>query len=287
VTAASYFQVEDTPLLLAGEGHGALAALRGLSRVFGDIALFTGDRELRRAAPSAPVRASIDKAPERLIVLAGYREILPAALVEERCIINVHYALLPRYRGLHSVVWALLNDEPEIGLSVHRVDAGIDSGDIIHQYGIAIDDTFTSRDVMAALDHHIAERLGEVIAGFLSGARQPQSQDASQATWVPRRNQDDCLIDFSETHRQLDLFFRALVAPYPLPQIRAREGRFEVSDHRLIERDYRTHLGRVVNLDDGAWIKTRDGFLVARTLRAIDGTERPAQEVLRLGERLA
>lgn len=287
VTMTTKIAVEDTPVLLAGDGHGAIAALRGLSRAFGEIALVTGDREVRRAAPKAPVRASIEEAPEQLVVLAGYKKILPRALVEKRCILNVHYALLPRYRGFHSVVWALLNDEAEIGLTVHLVDAGIDSGDVIHQYGISIDDTTTSRDVMAALDDHVAEHLGEVVAGFVAGERKPTPQDTMQATWVPRRNQDDCLIDFSDTHRQLDLFFRALVAPYPLPQIHAREGRFEVTEHQLIARDYLTHLGRVVNVDDGAWIKTRDGFLVVRTLRAPDGTERPAQEVLRLGERLA
>lgn len=275
-------------LLFAGEGHGAVAALRGLSRRFDRIALLTRDPDVSALAPTAPRRASVASAPEALVVMAGHKGVLGPNDLAGRRVLNVHYSLLPAYRGLHSVVWALLNDEPEIGLSVHCVDAGIDSGDVIHQHAYSVGETTTAWDVMEALDVHVAERLGDVVAAWLDGDLTPRAQDAERATWVTRRNLDDCLIDFDAGHRLLSLTFRALVEPYPLPRIRARGKALEVTAHRLVLRDYGLPTGRIVNVDaDGAWIKTRDGLLVVQGLRDPDGhAPVDPRHALRPGQRL-
>ncbi|MGB3739798.1 MAG: hypothetical protein WA948_10665, partial [Pontixanthobacter sp.] len=112
-------------------------------------------------------------------------------------------------------------------------------------------------------------------------------QDHDRATWVPRRNLDDCLIDFTENAAFLDRFFRALVAPYPLPAIQCRGVRYEVTRHRLVHRPYRVTNGRVVNLaPDGAYITIADGLLVVAELRDESGRIYAPSAILRMGDRL-
>jgi methionyl-tRNA formyltransferase len=277
----------DGAILLAGHGHGAHAAFDGLARVFSKIDLLGADDALA-ARTTGRCHDTLRTAPHDVVVMAGHRDIVPPDELARRVFINVHYSLLPKYRGLHSVVWAILNDEPELGCSVHLADAGIDSGPLLHQHAIPRPDGMTSHEAMERLNAHVAAELGHVVHRFLAGEIKPSPQDHAAATWVPRRNLDDCLIDFTETHRQLALFFDALVEPYPLPQIRCSAGRFEIVEHDLVARDYRTHLGRVVNVDAaGAWIKIREGLLVVKRLRPLGGATVDAAEVLRPGERLA
>lgn len=54
-------------------------------------------------------------------------------------IINIHYSLLPKYRGYHSTVWAIINDEKYLGLTIHEMSEYIDDGDIIYQYKVEND----------------------------------------------------------------------------------------------------------------------------------------------------
>ena len=151
-----------------------------------------------------------------------------------------------------------------------------------------MDDSLTSADLMRRFNAHVAERLGDVFHDALTGKITPRAQDHREATWVARRDADDCLIDFTRSNRYLSLFFRALVDPYPLPQIVCAKGRFEITSHRLVRRDYEGGEGRVVHIDgEGGWIKVCEGLLIVRELRATDGSLHAAGRVLKRGERLA
>lgn len=276
-------------IVLIGEGHGGKAALAGLRKRFDRIDLVTSDKELEQFANGACTNVqTLGGSSAPIAVLAGSRTIITEAELALRPIFNVHYSLLPKYRGLHGVVWAMLNDEPEIGLSVHRVNPQIDHGEILYQYALTLSETMTSRDVMTALNEHIAEHLGQVIREFMGGDRGTVPQDESLATWVAGRNRDDCLIDFDEHNRYLALFFRALADPYPLPQLICAKGRFEVLEHRILHRPYRAQNGRVVNVTPpDAYIKTAEGVLIVSKLRGENGKIVAASDVLPAGTRLA
>ncbi|MGB7407544.1 MAG: formyltransferase family protein [Pontixanthobacter sp.] len=275
-------------IVLIGKGHGAHAALHGLRLAFTNIDVVTDDPELiDMLQDNEAVKTFLDDSDAPIGVMAGSPEILSAEVLDKRPIFNVHYALLPRYRGYHPVVWAMLNDEAEVGLTVHRADPDIDHGPVLYQYALPITETTTSRDLMLGLNDHVAQTLGPVLRKFCDGSLETRKQDEGSAIWVPKRNRDDCLIDFDEPHRFLSLFFRALVEPYPLPALICRRGRFEVLQHRLISRDYRAHNGRVVNVSgDDAYIKTADGLLVVSELRDENGKSVPAGSILKIGARL-
>lgn len=274
-------------IFFMGAGHGGKAALRSLLTEFPVLEIVTLDEDLRALARQGDiVHNSITAIEAKFGVMSGHNTLISPELIARKTILNVHYSLLPRYRGMHPVVWALLNLEPEVGLTVHLVDEGMDAGPIIHQHQIVYQNE-TSWELMQVFDDYVARELGQITTAFLAGRLSPVTQDKRFATWVPRRNIDDCLVNFLWPADRLRAFFRALVRPYPLPAILVRGQRYEISSAVVVERPYFCDVGRVLNVDaEGAWLKCADSLLVVRKLIDSGGVEHVAQGFLRAGMRL-
>jgi len=278
---------EEPKILFVGEGHGAHSAFRSLAKEFNNIYVLSGiDPKLDALAASDKLHPVLTHEGFDLIVTAGYRHKFPNELIEKIVLINIHYALLPRFRGLHSLVWAMLNHEPKIGLTMHIVNGEFDAGPILHQYAVDHHKQ-TSWEFMHLFDDYVEGNLGRVVRGYWEGDIQPMPQDSEQAVWCCRRNLDDCKIDFNASNKDLEVFFRALVKPYPIPFLLVKGISYGVVEYEIKTRYYTVPVGRVVNVDKhGAWIKVRDGFLVVKTLESPEGTLLPAEKVLKLGMRL-
>ena len=275
-------------ITLAGNGHGCIACLKGLLPYYPNLNVVTEDEDVEALVQGqGKVYRTIEESPDAVVICSGWSDLVTEKTLAEKTVLNIHYSLLPKYRGLHSVVWALLNDEPEIGLTVHLIDKYIDNGDIIYQYAKKVEENNISWDFMTHFNNHITENIGALMQDFIAGKITPQKQDKTQATWVPKRNLDDCKIDFTMSHRQLELFFRSLVRPYPVPHIVVRGQRVEITKYKLVKADYFTTLGRVVNIDEeGAWIKTQEGLLVVEECYTEEkGAFSPAS-LLKMGQRL-
>lgn len=251
---------------LFGNGWGAVAACNGLLKASFEVLILSRDIELEAAGALYSV-ASMETLEGALMVFAGYKRIVPASVLEKNTCINVHYSLLPKYRGFHSTVWAILNDEPELGLTVHLMDAFIDNGDILAQYKVKNDYLSTSTAYMQKFNAYIAEHLGTIVRDFIDGKITPSVQDKTLASWVGKRSLEDCRIDFNQPIKYLKAFFRALVPPYPLPFFDSGGMRYHVTDVFFFPSGVITHIGRILNIDDeGLWIKVQDGYLVIKRL---------------------
>lgn len=247
---------------LAGNGWGAIAACKGLLRASFEVSLFENDPDLEiLGAKAAPV--SMEDLEGAVIVFAGYKRVVPVHILDKNVCINVHYSLLPKYRGFHSTVWAILNDEPELGLTVHLMNEFIDDGPILAQYRVKNDSVSTSTHYMQLFNSYVADHLGEILRDYIKGSIKPQPQDKSLASWVGKRNLDDCRIDFNQPIRYLKAFFRVLVSPYPHPFFEFHGERYWVTKVRFFDSAVVTHTGRILNIDDeGIWIKVGDGYMI-------------------------
>jgi methionyl-tRNA formyltransferase len=274
-------------ILFVGEGHGAHAAYLSLKKQFDLVYVLGGiDPALEALTTSDYVSAIMTHEGFDLIVTAGYRHKYPSELIKKIPIINIHYALLPRFRGLHSLVWAMLNHEPKIGLTIHIVNEAFDAGPILYQYAVAHEKQ-TSWEFMALFDQHVHDYLGQVVQDYWTGNIQPKPQNDEEALWCCRRNQEDCRIDFHATCKDLEVFIRALVKPYPLPYLLIKETPYQLIASELKTRPYNIPVGRVVNVDaQGAWIKIQDGFLIVKRLESPQGEIIAAEQLLKLGMRL-
>lgn len=130
-------------------------------------------------------------------VVVAYGRILPASFLNAYRFgaINVHFSLLPKYRGAAPVNWAIVNGEAKTGVTTMQMDAGLDTGDIILQTETAIGDEETSVELMTRLADVGAELLAETLGGIESLPRFPQNHDG--ATFAPIMKKEDGLIDWT------------------------------------------------------------------------------------------
>ncbi|MGJ8693611.1 MAG: formyltransferase family protein [Thalassotalea sp.] len=271
----------------AGNGWGASAAVRSLQKTFGHVNIFSEDKDVLKLARKTDVIVeSLTLITDKYIVCAGYQDLISSQLLSKHVFINVHYSLLPQYRGMHSVVWGVLNGDKTFGYSVHIMDEFIDNGPIIYQHEFDVEEQ-TSTEIMTLLNMSVEKKLGHVVRDFLNGEIKVVEQKKSKATWVPKRNLDDCFINFEQMDLHfLNCMFRALVKPYPTPRIKMKDGIVELIEVLLIERDYFCTEGRVVNIDDeGVWVKIKGGLML---VKSCNFNEKQAQlnTIFKLGQRL-
>ncbi len=151
-----------------------------------------------------------------VIVVAAYGLILPKAVLDlppHGCI-NVHASLLPRYRGAAPIPAAILDGQAETGITLMRMDEGLDTGPIIAQAAIKINSDDTTGDLTSRLAELGAQKVIEVLSHWIAGAISPQSQDESRATWAPKFSKADGRLDWSQSALSLSRRVRAF-SPRP------------------------------------------------------------------------
>lgn len=129
-------------------------------------------------------------------------------------IINVHTSLLPKYRGASPIQSALLNGENETGITIMKMDKGLDTGPIILQKSLKIElnDTFQELDKKLAQIAILA--LLEGVFPYVKGKLKPQTQDNTQATTCREFNRDDGRVDWNKTAQEIYNQYRGLT-PWP------------------------------------------------------------------------
>lgn len=279
---------EIPQIIFAGENHGGIAALESLQSTFESIEVLSDDDDILNMMRDSDIRVhSFEESQSPLGVCAGYRPLIGKDVLSKKIIINTHPSLLPKYRGVHALAWAMLNLEKELGFSIHLMNEYVDDGDILEQFKI-IHQNQTSQEMLDIFNKYVTENLGRVVLDYMNGKITPVKQNKDLATWVTKRNLTDCVIDFDESNEQIEAMFRVLAPPYPYPMLKLKDKLYEVTNHQLLERKYEMHNGRVVNIeDDDVYIKTRDGLLITNRLRDYESKKIfLASELLHRGQRL-
>ncbi len=142
--------------------------------------------------------------PDAILVVA-YGRIIPAWMLELPRFgnINLHGSLLPKYRGAAPIQWAVANGEVVTGVTTMRLDAGLDTGDMLLAQVCPIGQEETAMDVYGCLAPVGAELMVETLHGLERGTIFPQAQDHSLATHAPILKREDGWIDFSRTAQQI------------------------------------------------------------------------------------
>ncbi|MBP6124126.1 bifunctional UDP-4-amino-4-deoxy-L-arabinose formyltransferase/UDP-glucuronic acid oxidase ArnA [Providencia sp.] len=146
-----------------------------------------------------------------------YRDMLSEELlaIAPKGAFNLHGSLLPKYRGRAPINWALLNGESETGVTLHKMVAKADAGDIVAQEKVAITETDTALTLHAKVREAAEELLNKTLPLIEAGSYKSVAQDESQASYFGRRNADDGLIDWNRSAKDVDCLIRAVTDPYP------------------------------------------------------------------------
>jgi methionyl-tRNA formyltransferase len=224
-----------------------------------------------------------------LFVSMSFNQILRRPILDAAPLgfINCHAGALPFYRGRNILNWALINDEREFGITVHQVDEGIDTGDILLQKLLPISD---DDDYATLLDKAIpacGDALHEALTLIASGRAVPRRQADIHpvGTYCGRRRDGDEWIDWTWPTRRLFNFIRGITRPGPCAQAYLDDCRLSIVAARMIPAapSYIATPGEIVGITaDGAVVKTLDATLLITRCETPDG--KPAK--LRIGMRL-
>lgn len=191
------------------DGHEVVAVYTQPDRPSGrgNKVVFSSVKELALENGLAVFQPQKIKAPETLetfrshnadvAVVVAYGRILPETFLNAfpNGAINVHFSLLPKYRGAAPVNWAIVNGETETGVTTMRMDAGLDTGDILLQRSASVGVEETAVELMERLSILGAELLSETLDNL--DALTPFAQDEASATYAPILKKEDGLIDWN------------------------------------------------------------------------------------------
>lgn len=164
----------------------------------------------RRVREAEAVEVLRQIAPD-LIVVAAFGQILPKAILDIPPLgcINVHASLLPAYRGAAPIQWVLLNGEQETGITIMKMDEGLDTGPMLLQKKLRIPDTMTGGQLYDALSSLGSSALLEVLPLWAEGRLEPVPQPAENVSYAVR------------LERSHEVLHWGLPAPRLMNQIRA------------------------------------------------------------------
>jgi methionyl-tRNA formyltransferase len=154
-------------------------------------------------------------APDAIVIIA-YGQIIPARLlpIPKLGWINLHASLLPKYRGAAPINWAIVNGETQTGVTTMRIDAGMDTGDMLLRREVSILGNETAPELVARLSEIGAPLMAETLRGLAAGTLAAQPQDHSQASLAPMLKKEDGRIDWQLSAHQIYNRMRGF-APWP------------------------------------------------------------------------
>ena len=150
------------------------------------------------------------------MVVVGYGQIIPQSIIDlpAHGILNVHASLLPKYRGAAPIQWAVVNGETVTGVTTMRIDAGLDTGEMLLRAETAIGPEETAIELGNRLAVMGADLLVETLARIEAGTLVPERQDPSRATLAPILKKEDGWIDWRSPAPAIHNRVRGLL-PWP------------------------------------------------------------------------
>ena len=210
---------------LLGEGFDVLAAVTQPDRPQGRSRSHAVPSPVKQAAqaddlpvlqperPTDPafVQTLRDLAPD-VGVVVGYGHILKSELltVPARGMVNLHPSLLPELRGAAPIEWAIINGLRQTGVSIMQMDAGMDSGPILHYIPEDLPPDITGGELSAHLSEVGAEALVEALVLLERGAAQPRPQDQARASYAPKLTRETARVDWTIVAERVARLIRGL-----------------------------------------------------------------------------
>jgi methionyl-tRNA formyltransferase len=150
-------------------------------------------------------RAQLTAVNPDAIIVVGYGRIIPQWMLDLSRLgnINLHASLLPKYRGAAPIQWAIAQGEAVTGVTTMRIDAGLDTGDILMQQQLPIAPADTAETLAPRLAAIGADLMVETLHSLQTGSIRPRPQESSQATLAPILKKEDGIIDFSRSATEI------------------------------------------------------------------------------------
>lgn len=219
---------------------------------------------------SIPIINSVEEAinlQPKFIFMISYPALIKEFYLDRCDFVNLHSALLPKYRGIHGGTWAMINGESKQGYTIHKVDSGIDSGPIYYQKYFDIDINENINYVRNLVKEDIMHNIKKILLSIYNNKLKSYEQNHNESIYVCRRTQDDSLIDWTDTAFNIHNKIRALAPPYTMGAYTFYKGtKFYITkSHFFKSTNYISKSGQIVNIDEnGFYVKCGDATLLIK-----------------------
>jgi methionyl-tRNA formyltransferase len=217
-----------------------------------------------------------------MLVLADYGQIVPEDLLDlPHGALNLHPSLLPRHRGATPIPAAILAGDDETGVTLMRMDTGLDTGPIVAQSYRPLDRTETAPELESVLSNDAANLLSSTLGPWLSGEIVPTPQPADGVSLTRPLRREDGRLDPTRTAAELERQVRAY-RPWPGSFVETDVvGRLIVEDATVAASGSDDRVGMLVADGDGLALATSDGRLRLGRVRAAGRKPMTAAELRR------
>ncbi len=213
-------------------------------------------------------------------IIAAYGLILPTPILESPkfgCI-NVHTSLLPRWRGAAPIQRAILEGDSETGVTLMKMDEGLDTGDILLKCPLSIPQKMKATELLDALCDLSSKALLETLPLYLEGKLQPTPQPKDGITYAAKLEKQEGLLDWNLTATVLERKIRAL-NPWPGTWFTIGEDRIKVLDAEIVPLINHETPGKI--LDNHLTVACGENALRLLYVQKIGKSPLPADEFLR------
>jgi len=220
------------------------------------------------------------------MVVVGYGQIIPQVVIDMAPlgIINVHASLLPELRGAGPIQWSIARGFERTGVTTMRINAGLDTGDILLQWETPIGENETAPELSVRLAEAGADLLVRTLAELLAGQVQPEPQNDTFATYAPIIKKDDGRIDWKDPAHRIHNLIRGL-QPWPGAQTSFRGQSLHLWRSRLVPQRWDLPPGTLVS-ERGVFAIGGDGAALELLEVQLEGRKKMMADVFANGHRL-
>ena len=207
-------------------------------------------------------REALDIFKPELIVCKAFGEIVPEFFIDypQYKAINVHFSLLPKYRGAVPIQKAILEGEKETGISIMLMSKGLDEGDVLKVYKEKILPKDTNLSLRNRLVEKSSEILGDTLENWIQGKIEPKKQDDSKATycWQKDISKENAQIDWKNMSAEyIERMVRAFI-PWPVAWTYWNEKRVKLFDVDVVNCQNDNEPGELFIENDSLLFSTKD-----------------------------
>lgn len=219
-----------------------------------------------------------------VIVVEAFGQLIPQAVLDipKHCCVNIHTSLLPKYRGAAPIQWAILNGDMVTGVTTMRMEAGLDTGDIIMQVEKIINEGETTGTLFDRLARAGAKLIVQTLEAIENGTATYTPQDESKATHVTKITKEMGSIDWSRSAKEIECWIRGM-DPWPSAYTKLDDKNVKIWKAKVVSDEQLAKPGTIVCVTKNALeVQTGDGILAILELQ-MEGKKRMTTEAFLCG----
>jgi methionyl-tRNA formyltransferase len=182
---------------------------------------------------------------------------------------NIHGSLLPKYRGRTPHVWAIINGEKEAGITVHKIDSGCDTGEIIKQKIIEVKQNDTGGDLLLKYQSEYFNLIEDVLHSIKEKTLTLTTQNNEEATYFEKRTPKDGAINWEWQKERIRNWVRAQALPYPGAFTHYKNEKIVIDEIEFSNLGYHSEQvnGTILTNKEGLVVKCQNGAVLLKVIR--------------------